>query len=197
MTHPKVLLWYRRDLRLHDHQPLQTALQQQSQIFPVYCFDPREFGQTPWNFPKTGDFRSQFLRESVQDLRQSWQKLGSNLIVRQGKPEEIIPQLCQQWQLNAVYWHQEVTSEETGVESRLKKALEQRNIAIKAFWGTTLHDPAELPFSIPQVPEVFTQFRKTVEKYAKIAQPLPTPSGLPALPDEVEIGAIPTLEGLG
>lgn len=196
MSQPKILLWYRRDLRLHDHAPLDAALQQQAQILPLYCFDPREFGETLWGFPKTGDFRGQFLRESVVDLRQAWQQRGGDLLVRQGKPEQLLPALCQQFSIDAVYWHREVTSEETRVEKRLKKALEQSNILVKTFWGSTLHEPETLPFSIPQVPEVFTQFRKTVEKYAEIALPISTPKVLPPLPSNIERGEIPTLETL-
>lgn len=199
MSVPKILLWYRRDLRLHDHNPLDDALQQQAQIIPCYCFDPREFGKTSLGFPKTGNFRGQFLRESVADLRQSLVQLGSNLVIRRGKPEEIIPKFCKDHGIGAVYWHGEVTAEEIRVEKRLKRALRQRDIQVKTFWGTTLHDPEELPFGIPKVPEVFTQFRKTVEKYAEIARPVPTPKTLPALPDSLvnNLGNLPSLEELG
>lgn len=41
-----VLLWFRTDLRLLDHQPLTRACQQGSPLIPLYCLDPRQFGQT-------------------------------------------------------------------------------------------------------------------------------------------------------
>lgn len=197
MSQPKILLWYRRDLRLHDHQPLHHACQHQAQIFPLYCFDRREFATTDFGFPKTGAFRGQFLRESVQDLRESLQRCGSQLIVRQGQPERIIPEFCDQWQIDAVYWHREITSEETSIEKRLKTALQNQGITVKTFWGSTLHRPEDLPFSIPEVPEIFTQFRKIVEKEAEIAPPLPTPTQLPSVPIAVEVGKIPELNDLG
>ena len=69
----RILLWFRNDLRLHDHEPLHRAVQQNAQqgaeIIPLYCFDPRQFGQTPFGFPKTGAYRAQFLIETVADLR--------------------------------------------------------------------------------------------------------------------------------
>nr|WP_322744324.1 deoxyribodipyrimidine photo-lyase [Planktothrix mougeotii] len=65
MTHKQVLIWYRNDLRVHDHEPLSAALNLNAEIIPVYCFDPRQFGQTSYGFPKTGAFRAQFLLESV------------------------------------------------------------------------------------------------------------------------------------
>ncbi|MBV5260024.1 DASH family cryptochrome [Synechococcus moorigangaii CMS01] len=197
MAPTKILLWYRRDLRLHDHQPLHQAQQQRAAIFPFYCFDPREFGTTLLNFPKTGAFRGQFLREAVADLRQNLRAKGSDLIVGQGKPEMVIPALCEQWQIEAAYWHREVTAEETRIETKLRQALEQRGIQVQTFWGSTLHDPAALPFGINQVPEVFTQFRKDVEKYTAIASPVPPPTQLPPLPETLDSGKIPTLQDLG
>jgi deoxyribodipyrimidine photo-lyase len=158
----KVLIWFRNDLRLHDHAPLANALQAGADILPVYCFDPRHFGTTAFGFPKTGAFRAQFLRESVQDLRTAFQQRGSQLIVRWDQPETLIPELAQIWQADAVYWHEEVTSEETAVETEIATKLKAAGITLKTFWGTTLYHPDDLPFPITRLPDVFTQFRKKV-----------------------------------
>ena len=39
------------------------------QVLPLYCFDPRSFGTTPFGNPKTGSLRAKFLLDSVQDLK--------------------------------------------------------------------------------------------------------------------------------
>ena len=196
MTNSPILIWYRNDLRLHDHQPLQQALKAKTPIIPFYCFDERQFGTTSFGFPKTGSFRAQFLRESVADLQLSLRSLGSNLVVRRGLPEEIIPSLAKSFNISAVYYYQEVTSEELAVESALKKALSQINVKIQSFWGATLFHPDDLPFAIPQIPELFTQFRKQVEKESTVNPTLPTPKSLPKLPD-LERGELPQLTDLG
>ena len=113
----RILLWYRNDLRLHDHEALHRAIGQKSTVIvPLYCFDPRQWWSTGFGFRKTGAFRTQFLLESVADLRAGWQRLQSNLVVRRGQPEEIIPQLVKQYDIDAVYYHEEVASEERSVE---------------------------------------------------------------------------------
>ncbi|MFP4653809.1 MAG: deoxyribodipyrimidine photo-lyase, partial [Phormidium sp.] len=64
----RTLIWHRYNLRLcdrHDLQHLQKLQTSHSQLIPLYCFDPRDFGKTAFGFPKTGAYRSQFLRESV------------------------------------------------------------------------------------------------------------------------------------
>lgn len=39
------LVWFRNDLRLHDHEPLAAACQGATSVLPVYVFDPREYGK--------------------------------------------------------------------------------------------------------------------------------------------------------
>jgi len=178
----RIIIWYRHDLRLHDHLPLQQALSVQAQIIPLYCFDPRQFGTTSFGFPKTGAFRAQFLRESVADLRRSLQSGGSDLVIRRGLPEVVIPQLAQELAVAAVYFHQEITAEEVAVEEALQAALERLGIAWQSFWGTTLYHPQDLPFTCEQLPELFTPFRKAVEKQTRVRSPLAAPLNLPPLP---------------
>jgi deoxyribodipyrimidine photo-lyase len=197
VAEPRILIWYRTDLRLHDHEPLHQALKQRSQVIPVYCFDSRNFGQTSFGFPKTGAFRAQFLLESVADLRQSLRSIGSDLIVRQGKPEQVIPTLVQQLDISAVHYHAEVTSEEQSVETALKAALAPLGVPLKSFWGHTLYHPDDLPFDMRGIPEVFTSFRKQVEKQSTVNSIFPTPRSLRSLPAEVEVGSIPQLADLG
>ncbi|NCJ06699.1 DASH family cryptochrome [Synechococcales cyanobacterium C] len=191
-----ILLWFRNDLRLHDHQPLTAALQTGQPVIPLYCFDPRQFGQTTFGFAKMGAFRAEFLRESVADLRQMLRSRRSDLLIRQGLPEDIIPALVQDLQLTGVYWHQEITAEEVAVEAKLQRRLQEMGVTVQTFWGHTLYHPDDLPWSLTQLPEVFTHFRKQVEGNIPIRAALPTPSALPPLP-EVTAGECPTLADLG
>jgi len=161
MSQKRILIWYRRDLRLHDHEPMYQALEQKSQVIPIYCFDPRQFATTSFGFPKTGAFRAKFLIESLADLRNSLRQLGSDLIIRRGLPETIIPSLVQELGITAVYFYGEVTSEEITVEKALTKALSKIKVSVTSFWGNTLYHPDNLPFDIEQIPELFTNFRKS------------------------------------
>ncbi|MFP4123122.1 DASH family cryptochrome [Coleofasciculus sp.] len=196
MSEKRILLWYRNDLRLHDHEPLHQALQAKAQVIPCYCFDDRHFNTTSFGFPKTGAFRAQFLLESVTDLRESLRSRGSDLLVRRGLPETVIPALAKQLGITEVYFHQEVTAEEVAVESALKKALSEIGITVQTFWGSTLYHPDDLPFSLSKLPELFTNFRKQVEKKSTIYPTFSTPKHLPSLPP-VEVGKLPKLADFG
>lgn len=196
MAKQSILIWYRQDLRVHDLVALGEALAQDADVVPLYCFDDRAFAETSFGFPKTGAYRGQFLVECVADLRASLQKLGSNLIVRRGFPENIIPAIAEQLKIDQVSYSQAVTSEEKRVEQKLKKALVSKQIKVNTYWESTLYLPKDLPFSIEQTPELYTNFRKQVEKKSEINESIPAPQQLPSLP-VIEAGEIPTLAELG
>ncbi|MEN9230130.1 MAG: DASH family cryptochrome [Thermostichus sp. DG02_5_bins_236] len=192
------LLWFRSDLRLLDHEPLTAACCQGSPLIPLYCLDPRQWGQTAFGFPKTGPFRSRFLLESLADLRQALRKQGSDLVVRWGYPEEVIPTLAKQWQVKAVYAHEEVGTEEETVTHALRQALQPLGLPLYTDWGHTLYHPEELPFPLSRLPQVFTRFRKQVEESnTPVRDPLPIPERIPPLPQGLDPGPLPTLRELG
>lgn len=192
---PPILVWLRNDLRLHDHHPLHQAISGGQSILPIYCLDPRQFGQTSFGFPKTGQFRAQFLLESLADLRQSFQLRGSDLVIRVGKPEVVIPQIAQQVGALAVYYYREVTAEEIAVETALGRELTALGLGFQGFWGHTLCHPDDIPFAVAALPNLFTHFRKQVERHWQVRSPVPAPAQLPPLP-EIEPGCLPTLAEL-
>lgn len=191
------LIWFRNDLRVHDQVILADVCQGHfDRIIPVYCFDDRLFQSTSFGFPKTGKFRAKFLLESITDLRKSLQHLGSNLILRKGIPEVIIPKIAQEFAVSVVYFSQEATSEEIAVEKLLIGALQSLNVQVKSFWQSTLYHPDQLPFSIQEIPDLFTNFRKQVEKKSTVEKCFATPKSLPPIPD-IDLGEIPSLSDLG
>ncbi|HIK37860.1 MAG: DASH family cryptochrome [Geminocystis sp.] len=192
-----VLIWFRNDLRIHDQILIHKALAgNPDRIIPFYCLDERQFKTTSFGFPKTGKFRARFLLESLADLRNSLQKLGSNLIIRRGIPEEIIPEIVYRNQVAIVYYSEEATAEEKSVETKLTKRLKKMNVEVESYWQATLYHPEDLPFPVGEIPDLFTNFRKEVEKKSEVKPCYPSPERLPPTP-EMEIGEIPTLTELG
>lgn len=170
----KVIVWFRNDLRLHDNEMLFRALQKTSYIVPIYCFDPRQFVRTDLGFHKTDAFRANFLIEAVTDLKESLQKLGSDLIVRVGEPEKEIMRLQEQIGAKEVYASKEVTNEEICVENKLEEQLFKIGCNLNMYWQSTLYHFEDLPFPIKSLPNIYTDFRKEVEKNIKIRKQFPT-----------------------
>jgi len=188
----KILLWYRNDLRIHDHEALFKASEKTSEVFPVYIFDPRIFKEHELGFSKTGEMRHQFLIESVKDLQGNLQKIGSNLIIRTGFPEDILPQLAQEIQAEELYTSEEITSEENEVDSLVEARLKADGRKIKFFWQSTLFHVDDLPMDIENLPDVFSGFRNKAEKFSKVRSVFKIPKNL-IFKDLIEIGKVPEL----
>lgn len=188
----RTLVWLRNDLRVHDNLPLFEACNL-GEVLPVYCFDPLQFKKSTFGFNKTGPFRSQFLLETVQNLRDSLMELGGNLVIRHGNPIEELSNLVQEHNIDQVFVQKEFTNEEVKLEDGLREAL---NITIKFFWGSTLYHINDLEFSKESIPDVFSIFRKTIEKTSNIRE-LVFPSNGIKLISGVDIGTIPGLVDLG
>jgi len=139
----RAVVWFRSDLRLHDNEALSHAINTATEIIPLYVFDERVFGgKTSFGFDKTGAHRTQFMIESINDLRSSFKSLGANLIVRSGKPEEIIPELCREHKANWVYCNRERTKEEVTVQDELEANLWTIGVEMRYCRGKMLYHTA-------------------------------------------------------
>lgn len=162
------LVWFKTDLRIHDNETLVKAISQSETIIPVYCIDETHFATTEYDFKKTGSFRTQFLFEALVDLDSNLKAIGSGLIVVKGKPEIEIPKLVQHYKATKVFAKREVCYEEKQTEALVQNELFKVRCELETFSTSTLYHAEDLPFSIKDIPDVFTNFRKKTEKDAKV-----------------------------
>lgn len=191
-----ILVWFRNDLRIHDNELLVRASEKNQKVLPFYCFDPRHFHEGPYGLRKTGPLRAAFLLQNVEALRMQLRSMGSELITAIGHPEEILPEICKQFQIDEVYHHREVAQEETHISALVEEALWKLQINLKHFIGHTLYHKEDLPFPIKDIPDAFSVFRKKTERESQIRPSFEVPDRLP-LPEDIEGDPLPTLAELG
>ena len=158
-----VLVWFRNDLRVEDHQGLQQALASQKRVIAYYSFSPKLFQPTAWGFKKTEKYRAQFLIESVAALKTALQELNISLIIDLDAAEDSLADYLQQYDVQTVYlqeeWTDEEKKEEIAVASKASSSIQWIR-----YYEQFLFHPDELTFSIQQTPEVFGNFRRKCEK---------------------------------
>lgn len=191
----KILVWLRNDLRIRDNEILFRA-SEKGMVYPLYCIDPRQFQKSDLGLPKTGSIRTEFLLKTLANLKKNLKNLGSDLIIRQGVPENIIPDLIALLQIDAVYARKTITYEEITVENNLEEKLLKLHVPLEFFWQSTLLHIHDIPWPIKNLPDIFTQFRKEAEGITPIRTAFPIPEKLNSI-DKVDPGNLPTLEGLG
>jgi len=194
----QAIVWFRNDLRIHDNESLTEAMEAAENVLPVYIFDDRVFkSRTKFGFKKTGVFRAKFIIESIIDLRNSLASIGLPLIIRSGITENIIYELAREIKSSWVFCNRERTQEEVNIQDALERKLWTIGQEVRYNRGKMLYYTADLPFPVTQTPDVFSQFRKEVEKYIPVREPLPVPSGHTYYNMDVDPGAIPHLRDLG
>jgi deoxyribodipyrimidine photo-lyase len=82
---PGSIMWFRRDLRLHD-QPALAAAARDGAVTPLFVLDPRLLAPA-------GSPRTVFLLRSLAALREDLEQCGARLVVRTGDPVDVVPQV--------------------------------------------------------------------------------------------------------
>lgn len=189
------IVWFKTDVRLHDNEILFGAMEQSDEIIPVYCIEDSHFTTTEFGFKKTGNFRAQFLLESLMDLDKSLRSIGSGLIVVRGKPEIEIPVLVAKYKADKVFAKKEYVYEELIAQKKVEHALANIHCLFETYSTDTLYYPADLPFAIKDIPNVFTDFRKRVERESTIRELFSTPRFIKS--PSIEMPQLPDLEQFG
>ncbi len=181
------LIWFRNDLRTSDHQGLHQCATSKHPVIGIYCLDVKLFQVNVLGFKNSGQARLNFLIESIANLKSELQKLGSDLLIYQSPAHLAIPKVCKALSIDEVFW-QELSGPEEETEARLVQT-ELKKLAIKqhTYWDSTLSTLAQMPFSISDLPPLFTNFKNRVEPSLSPTKPLPKPSHLIGIPHQISL----------
>jgi len=95
------LVWFKRDLRWHDHAALAQALQQ-GPIRCIYIVEPEL-----WLQPDAALQHFEFIRESLQDLDSHLRSLGGQIEVHHGEATDVLSRIWQKAPFCGVFSHEE------------------------------------------------------------------------------------------
>jgi len=166
----RILYLHRNDLRFHDN-PVLSAISKENCVFlPVYIFDPKEYGQfTLSSINRAGRVKRKYIFDSVNELAKSYREHGSTLITEHGSTCGSMNAMLRKYSIDAVFMAKEHTEYETEVEKELVKT--NPDVEFRFFEDRTMLHPDDLPFHWSALPELFTTFRKEVEKDLKVRKP--------------------------
>ena len=103
MTNSKInIIWFKRDLRVHDHAPLYEASKAGLPVLPLYVVEPDYWQQ---KFASRRHWH--FIHDCLAELREDCAKLGQPLIIRVGEVIDVLDSLHDKHEINAIYAHEE------------------------------------------------------------------------------------------
>jgi deoxyribodipyrimidine photolyase len=151
------LVWFRRDLRVHDHPSLTAARREYGRVVPVFVLDRRLLRG---RFPSRN--RAWFLLASLAELRAALRERGADLVVREGRPEEELPALAREVGAAAVYFASDVSPFAMARDRRVEAALE--GVEVRRQAGLFVADVGQVRTKDGRPHSVFTPFHRAWER---------------------------------
>jgi deoxyribodipyrimidine photo-lyase len=183
------IVWYRRDLRVHDQPALDEALARNERVVPVFCLDDRLLHGRHRSGPRT-----QFLLECLRDLDASLRERGSALVIRHGAPERELAALAAEVGARELHFSADLTPFARRRGARVHEAL---GLELHAHPGLAAVDDLGAVLTQKGTPyTVFSPFRRAWEREPRRV-PLGAPPELPPLPSRLAKGRVPSLASLG
>ena len=103
MGRPDVqVVWFKRDLRVHDHPALTAAIATGSPVLPLYVIEPSLLAH-----PHTASRHVELVLDGLTDLRESLARLGAPLVVRVGEVVDVLEALNSDVAIAAIRSHEE------------------------------------------------------------------------------------------
>ncbi len=102
-----VLVWFKRDLRIHDHPALARAAGIGA-VLPLYIVEPEY-----WAMPDTSARQWEFTAEALTDLRVQLGAIGAPLVVRVGDAVDVLARMCRQNGITRIISHEETGNQWT------------------------------------------------------------------------------------
>lgn len=113
------IVWLRRDLRLHDHAALATALKAAEPVQLVFVFDSEILAR----FNRKNDRRLVFLAETLCHMDATLKARGGHLLVLHGKASEVMPRLAQALKASAIFSAEDFEPATRARDAAVKAAL--------------------------------------------------------------------------
>jgi deoxyribodipyrimidine photo-lyase len=120
---PHHVVWFKRDLRVHDHAPL-TEAAAGGPVLPLYIVEPGF-----WALPDSSGRQWRFVAESLAELDAELRARGSALVVRTGDAVAVLGELLDRVAVAAVWSHQETGNAWTYArDRRVGELLRERGV---------------------------------------------------------------------
>jgi deoxyribodipyrimidine photo-lyase len=185
------LLWYRRDLRVHDHVALVTAAREAERVVPVFVLDDALL-----HGRFASGSRTRFMLGCLRALDAALRERGSALVVRHGPPERELPALAAEVGAEAVHWTSDVAPYARARDARVTEALRAAGVAARPSTGTYCVDVSNVRTKDGRPFTVFSPFWRTWTKVER--RPVhEAPRALAALPAGLDPGRLPAADELG
>lgn len=178
------VVWHRAELRTHDHPALTAASRLGDTVVPLVIVDPIIFGR-----PTTTPRRQAWFLENVRALRASYRALGSDLLVREGIPHEVLGEFAREHNVAAVHFIENHTPYARERDAAATETLRRMGTEVHTYPGQYTHPPGTVLTGTGTRYGVFGPYAR---KWGGLPAPkvFESPQSLPEVPQRLARGKI-------
>ncbi|MCW3126829.1 MAG: deoxyribodipyrimidine photolyase [Bacteroidetes bacterium] len=139
-SEPIAICWLRRDLRLDDNAALYHALKGDHKIIPLFIFDTNILDKLQ---DKT-DRRVQFIHDELVLIQKQLKELGSDILVKYGKPKDVWNELIADYNIAAVYINHDFEPYARDRDGKLSAFLARKDISLHTYKDHVIFEKDEV-----------------------------------------------------
>jgi deoxyribodipyrimidine photo-lyase len=150
------IFWFRRDLRLEDNAALYYALKSGLQVLPLFIFDREILDK----LKDKKDRRVEFIYQTIRQLDEKLQKLGSRLLVQYDWPEEVFKKLISLLPVAKVFANHDYEPYAINRDTKIKNLLNSQFIDFQTFKDQCIFEKSEILTDGGKPYTVFTPYSR-------------------------------------
>lgn len=152
----KTLVWFRRDLRLHDHMALSYASQNSDEVYGVFVFDPNILNK----IEDKSDHRVDFIHSSLREMNKKLSKSNAGIYLLHGEPEDLIPALAKELKVDQVCANRDYEDYAKQRDRKVAKKLSKDSIEFASFKDQVVFESSEIKTKEGSFYKVFTPYSR-------------------------------------
>jgi len=185
------VVWFRRDLRLHDLPALAHALEVADHVVPLFVVDPALL-RGRWRSPN----RLWHLARCLERLDEGLQARGASLVTVVGPPTNEVPRVAAAVGANVVVASRDLGPYGRRRDDEVRARLRDAGIELRVGRGSLVHEPEEVHRGDGGWLRVFSPFHRVWEAMA-VRPVLGAPDAIPWAEGGEVSGALAIDDALG
>ena len=150
------IMWFRRDLRLHDNVALYYALQSKLPVIPIFIFARSILDK----LPDTNDRRVAFIYASLQTIQCELLKRNSTLEIYDGYPIQVFTDLTEKYTIEKVFANHDYEPNAIDRDTTIENLLARNHVSFHTYKDQVIFEKGEVVKEDGKPYTIFTPYSK-------------------------------------
>ncbi len=156
MSVPVNVMWFRRDLRLHDNAALYYALRDKHPVLPIFIFDKNILD----DLEDKKDRRVEFIHEALIEMQDELEKHETSVEIYYDTPKNAFIQLLKKYTIQKVFTNEDYEQYAIDRDKEISTLLQKYHAELKLYKDHVIFSKNEIVKDNGEPYTVFTPYSK-------------------------------------